>query len=90
MPMSDKKEKTKANVSGFHTRNFLSQMLLYFSHFYCMGSRRRKKLGMAQRILIFLLSVQLVENRVRGKEERKRSEFGNFTDGVKDNIGTSM
>lgn len=24
MPMSDKKEKTKANVSGFHTRNFLS------------------------------------------------------------------
>ena len=58
-----------------------------------MGSRRRrKKLGMAQRILILLLSVQLVENRVRGKERkrRKRREFGNFTGSVKDNIGTSM
>ena len=55
-----------------------------------MGSRRRrKKLGMAHRILILLLSVQLVENRVRGKE-RKRREFGNFTGSVKDNIGTSM
>ena len=58
-----------------------------------MGSRRRrKKLGMAQRILILLLSVQLVENRVRGNERkrRKRREFGNFTGSVKDNIGTSM
>ena len=58
-----------------------------------MGARRRrKKLGMAQRILILLLSVQLVENRVRGKERkrRKRREFGNFTGSVKDNIGTSM
>ena len=58
-----------------------------------MGARRRrKKLGMAQRILILLLSVQLVENRVRGNERkrRKRREFGNFTGSVKDNIGTSM
>ena len=58
-----------------------------------MGSRRRrKKLGMAQRILILLLSVQLVENRVRGNERkrRKRREFGNFTGSVKDNIGISM
>ena len=58
-----------------------------------MGARRRrKKLGMAQRILILLLSVQWVENRVRGKERkrRKRREFGNFTGSVKDNIGTSM
>lgn len=45
MPMSDKKEKTKANVSGFHTRNFsLSNASLLLS-FLLHGLKKKKKVG---------------------------------------------